>query len=77
MSFKKDDIYIAINKCLKPVKEDIGKIDAHIKAIMEQLNEIEAKVKTLKEQLTNIEDAVKQKSKVWQDGNSEIVQNLF
>lgn len=58
------DIYRAVNACLKPVKDDLSKIDDKVKAIIGQLNQIEARVKNLSDQLTNIEESVKQKSKV-------------
>jgi peptidoglycan hydrolase CwlO-like protein len=63
-AFRKDDIYIAVNKCLQPVKKDLGEIDARVKDISTQLSSIEDRVKKLKEQLTSIEEAVKEKPKV-------------
>lgn len=58
------NIYQAVNACLKPVKDDLAKLDNKIQEIMSQLDKIETRVKDLNNQLTNIEDAVKQKSKV-------------
>lgn len=61
--FASADLYKAINACLKPVKDDLAKVDVHVKEIMGQLDQIEKRVKALSEQLTNIEKAVAQKPK--------------
>jgi septal ring factor EnvC (AmiA/AmiB activator) len=60
----KNELYKAINYCLKPVKEDLANIDKRAKEISNQLNQIESRVKALSNQLANIEEAVKTKSKV-------------
>ena len=64
MGIRKDDIYIAVNKCLQPVKKDLGEVDAKVKEISTQLSSIEDRVKKLQEQLTSIEKSVKEKPKV-------------
>jgi septal ring factor EnvC (AmiA/AmiB activator) len=63
LSIKKGDIYVAVNACLKPVKDDIAQIDQRVKAIMVQLDIIEKRIKELNAQLTSIEDTIKQKPK--------------
>lgn len=63
MSIRKGDLYVAINACLKPVKDDLGEVDKRVKAIMAQLDGIEKRVKDLGTQLTNIEQAIKEKVK--------------
>jgi septal ring factor EnvC (AmiA/AmiB activator) len=61
--FMSADLYKAINACLKPVKDDLAKVDDRVKAIMAQLDQIEKRVKALSTQLVTIEEAVKQKPK--------------
>ena len=58
------NIYQAVNSCLKPVKDDIDQISTRVQTISSQLDKIESRIKALSDQLTNIEDSVKQKSKV-------------
>lgn len=58
-----DELYKAINYCLKPVKKDIDDVDKRVRQIIEQLNSIEGRVKSLGDQLTNIEKAVEEKAK--------------
>ena len=60
MSISRDQLYQAINSCLKPVKENLNEVDTRVRQIIVQLDSIESRVKVLQKQLTSIEKSVEE-----------------
>lgn len=61
MSISRNELYKAINSCLKPVKENIAEVDKRVQSIMSQLDQIEVRVRILAPNLIPLKNQLRKR----------------